>query len=388
MIQAAKWTIFLGTLVFGATVHADIHLKLGSVERVKRLFSFPNNCNVICYRNWRLEETVEHYLRQSLQRDGYSEATVRVELRHGNLHADIKGVPKSYGEPLKAFLDAGDLAYAGARKLNSAGKWAYNWSLLLPLGLALENRKSIQLLHFPPDYTLTKDQDYLVANTTLRWASLLSINGVATAQAPAYQTTIDIVPIAAPATAGSDFKNIYDYFKDYQLSMVKSFSRTVHGDTLPMVVFGTPARQWIKTHYGKSLEILGLIQISPDPGAEVPVLGANHPSYIWYAADPAAYGGDVAKADAVGLQVMGQDLSAACWQAAMGSKAANDPRAQLNTCTQTWQVTQKEKTCELFYTSIRHLAPERAVAQCSAMNSQGQLDHLQEPVLGLAAEYL
>ena len=55
---------------------ADVTVKLGSTERVTRLFAYPNNCNVICYRDWTLEQTAEHYLRQSLQRDGYDTAKV------------------------------------------------------------------------------------------------------------------------------------------------------------------------------------------------------------------------------------------------------------------------------------------------------------------------
>jgi hypothetical protein len=113
----------------------------------------------------------------------------------------------------------------------------------------------------------------------------------------------------------------------------------------------------------------------------VPVLGSNHPSYIWYAADPATYTGDdaQAKADAAGLKVMGQDLSAACWQAGMGSKPGTDPQVQLKSCTQTWQVTQKEKTCELFYTSIRNLTPEQAMTKCATPPIKSQLKQLKAP---------
>lgn len=64
--------------------------------------------------------------------------------------------------------------------------------------------------------------------------------------------------------------------------------------------------------------MLGLVSISPQPGAQVPVLGANHPSAIWYAADKDSHGGDQDAADAAGLKMMGQDLTAACWQAGMG----------------------------------------------------------------------
>ncbi|ALI02251.1 hypothetical protein C1Y08_28105 [Pseudomonas sp. FW306-02-F02-AA] len=388
MFKLAGLSLTLAALTLGATAHADTDLKLGSTERVTQLFAYPNNCNVICYRDWTLEQTVEHYLTQSVQRDGYATAKVQVKTDNNQLYANISGVPKDYAKPLTALLDAGDLAHAGANKLNADGKWAYNWYLFLPLGMALENRKSVELLHFPPDYSLTQAQDYLESKTTDRWATLLTANGIAARQTPAYQTIIDIAPIAAPSTAGKDLEGVYGYFKDYQTTLVKQFSQTSSGVTLPMVAFGAPVRNWVKEQYGQTVAVLGLAQIIPTPGVKVPVLGSNHPSYIWYAADPANYDDDQAKADAVGLKVMGQDLSAACWQAGMGSKPGSDPSAQLNTCTQTWQVAQKEKTCELFYTSIRNLTPEQAATKCSAPDIKPQLDQLKVPAPALATSHL
>lgn len=381
----------LAALTLSATVHAadvtHIDVQLGSTERVTRLFAYPNNCNVICFRDWTLEQTVEHYLTQSVQRDGYDTAKVQVKIDNDKVYASIDGVPKSYGQPLKALLDAGDLAYNGASKLNSDKKWSYNWYLFLPLGMALENRKSVELLHFPPDYSLTQAQDYLESATTDRWATLLTANGIAAEQTPAYQTIIDIAPIAAPSNAGSTLAGLYSYFNDYQTTMVTQVTQTASGAALPMVAFGAPVRDWIKTQYGPTVNVLGLATITTGSGVKVPVLGSNHPSYIWYAADKDSYGGDEAKADAAGLKVMGQDLSAACWQAGMGNKPSTDPTTQLNQCTQTWQVTQKEKTCELFYTSIRSLTPDEAAKKCETPAIKSQLPQLKTP-MQLPAEAL
>lgn len=362
---------------------ADIDVHLGSTERVTRLFAYPNNCNVICYRDWTLEQTVEHYLTQSLQRDGYKSATVSVSNDNGTVYASLGGVPKDYGQPLTALLDAGDLAYQGATKLNDDKKWAYNWYLFLPLGMALENRKSVELLHFPPDYSLTQAQDYLESATTDRWATLLTANGIAADQTPAYQTIIDIAPIAAPSNAGKALEDVYDYFNDYQTTMVRQVSQSASGSALPMVAFGAPVRNWIKAQYGQTVSVLGLATLTPAAGIKVPVLGSNHPSYIWYAADPDSYDGNQAKADEAGLKVMSQDLSAACWQAAMGSRPDSDPATQLNQCTETWQVTQKTQTCELFYTSIRNLTPQEATKQCAAPAIKSQLQQLKVPMPAL-----
>ncbi|PNA03746.1 hypothetical protein [Pseudomonas sp. FW305-BF15] len=385
MLKLAGLT--LAALTLSAPAHADVDLKLGSTERVTRLFAYPNNCSVICFRNWTLEQTVAHYLSQSVQRDGYTNAKVLVKNDNDQLYAEISGVPKGYDKPLTALLDAGDLAYKGASKLNADGKWAYSWYLFLPLGMALENRKSVELLHFPPDYSLTQAQDYLRSNTTDRWAALLTDNGIPADQTPAYQTIIDIAPIAAPASAGKDLEGVYDYFKDYQTTMVKQVSQNASGAVLPMVAFGAPVRNWIKQQYGATVNVLGLATISPSTGVNVPVLGSNHPSYIWYAADPSNYTGDdaQAKADAAGLKVMGQDLSAACWQAGMGSKPGTDPKTLLNSCTQTWQVTQKAKTCELFYTTIRNQTVAQADKTCSTAPVKSQLQQLKSPLPDMAA---
>ncbi len=251
-------------------------------------------------------------------------------------------------------------------------RWAWHW----------KNRKSVELLHFPPDYSLTQAQDYLESKTTDRWATLLTANGIPDDQTPGYQTIIDIAPIAAPSSAGKDLEGVYNYFKDYQTTMVKEVSQNASGAALPMVAFGAPVRNWIKQQYGPTVDVLGLATITPSEGVKVPVLGSNHPSYIWYAADPEAYSGSdaQAKADAAGLKVMGQDLSAACWQAGMGSKPGTDPTVQLKSCTQTWQVTQKEKNLR----TVLHLdpQPDARTGRGQMRNNDGQIpaETAEEPV--------
>lgn len=362
--------LILAGLLFGCANHPGgpqgETLDLGDSQRVSRLFAYPNNCSVICYRDWTLEQTVEHYLQQSLARDGYPQANVRVTRNGERVHASFEGTPKDYGKPLLQLLDTGDLAYQGASQLNRDGKWQYNWYFFLPLGMALENRKSVELLHFPPDYSLTQAQDYLRSSTTDRWASLLSFNGVQAEHTPAYQTIIDIAPIAAPASAGSALEGVYGYFNSYQRRMVSELSVGSGNASLPMVAFGAPVRNWITQQYGVNLPVLGLGQIEAAPGQQVAMLGANHPSYIWYAAAPANNKGNEDAANAVGIRVMGQDLSAACWQAGMGQQPTADPQQTLNTCTAKWQVTDKLQTCELFFTSVRNLKPEEAQARCKA----------------------
>ena len=376
-MQHQNWLVStLGLLILAANAQADVRVALGSPTRVSQLFAYPNNCSAICYRNWSLAETVEHYLDQSVQRDGYPAAKVDVSDKNGELYATISGVPDNYGKPLEQLLAAGDLAYQGASKLNADGKWQYDWYFFLPLGMALENRRSVELLHFPPDYSLTQAQDYLESKTTDRWAELLEQNGVPLAQTAAYQTIIDIAPIAAPASAGSTLADTYSYFQPYQTNMVAQLTSRADSQvpSLPMVAFGGPVRDWVHQQYGVTLGVLGLGQITPVAGRSVAVLGSNHPSYIWYAADPENYGGDQQKADQAGLKVMGQDITAACWQADMGRNPGADAAATLNSCTQKWQVSDQLQTCELFYTSIRDLTPAEAQAKCTATEQTAASD--------------
>lgn len=74
---------------------------------------------------------------------------------------------------------------------------------------------------------------------------------------PAYQTIIDIAPIAAPASAGSALEGVYGYFTSYQRRMVSELSGGSGDTRLPMVAFGAPVRSWITQQYGVNLPVLG-----------------------------------------------------------------------------------------------------------------------------------
>ena len=122
MFKPTRLSFTLAALLASAVVHADIEVPLGSAQRVTQLFAYPNNCNVICFRPWTLEQTAEHYLRQSLQRDGYDTAKVTVHREQQDLYAKFTNVPEGYGKPLEQLLKTGELAYAGAKLLNKDGK--------------------------------------------------------------------------------------------------------------------------------------------------------------------------------------------------------------------------------------------------------------------------
>ena len=46
----------LGLIALAASsaVLADARVPLGDAQRVTRLFAYPNNCGVICFRDWSL----------------------------------------------------------------------------------------------------------------------------------------------------------------------------------------------------------------------------------------------------------------------------------------------------------------------------------------------
>ena len=62
--------LFLAAFGLSRAARADATIQLGDKQRVTDLYSFPNNCNSVCYRPWTLEQTVEHYLNDSLRREG------------------------------------------------------------------------------------------------------------------------------------------------------------------------------------------------------------------------------------------------------------------------------------------------------------------------------
>ena len=157
-------------------------IDLGARDQVAALFSFPNNCASVCFIDQSLAQTIKVYLDATLRRDGWTGTGVTVDEQAGRIVANYTGPgAATYETTLPAFLAAGAKGLDGARALNAKKGWQYTWRFFLPLGLAMTRHKTVELLHFPPDYGLERDQDYLSAHTTLRWAELLEANGVAKA---------------------------------------------------------------------------------------------------------------------------------------------------------------------------------------------------------------
>lgn len=349
-----------------ASTDNPVVVDLGPTAQVSTLFSFPNcvqNCPV---PPWTLEQTIEHWMTASVTRDGYSNAKVVATNQNGEEILTLSGVPADYGQYVKTFMQQSAVAASDVPAVQAAGKWQSDWSFFEVLGMPLRNQKTVQLLHFPPDTVKTTTQDYMQAATTQRWASLLVMNGVASTATDSYQRIMDIAPIAAPASAGAKLEGVYDYFDNASTGLIQAWTAPAPGTTAPraMVAMGGPARAWLSSYYKlPPVNVLTLTSITPAAGQTVPVLGGNHPSLIWYASDPKAYGGDINKANAAGKQVMLQDLTVACWQANMGQTPSADPTATLNNCTAQWG-NQQTQACVAFFMSIRNDTKAQAEAAC------------------------
>jgi hypothetical protein len=319
---------------------------LGPKAAVAQLFSHPPNCHEICFLPQSLEETIALYIRSSLARDLYTDSTVVVRAEGKRVLAEISGEAAApYAAMLGPFLAAGAQALGASQDVHKNKKWRYNWRFLLPLGLSMARHRSVQLLHFPPDYVLTRDQDYLSASTTMRWAELLIVNGVPARDVPLYQNIIDIAPIAAPSDDGKNLDGVYIYYAEYVVALLKLWLPTPDSVTKPMVAFGSPVRDWLKSHYHAKMKVLSLETIAITPELRVPTLAANHPSFIYNAVsrlkdDPNTPADERMP---VLMRIMQEDLVAANWQAVMGETPSANPQTTLDACTKKWSSAAKQQ---------------------------------------------
>ncbi len=306
----------------------QVSIPLGDTQLLTTLFSYPNSDN-----GESLEQTIEHYLNQRIERDLIVDGSVDVTVAGDNYTAVISGDSESvdnYKGQITTFLENGTLAAKAVTELKAAGKWNDSeWRMFLPLGLSIVNQRSVQLLHFPPDYSLP-EQDYLNSKTSKRWEELLELNSVAAADVTLYESILDVAPIAAPASAGSSLSDTYSYFEPYVLQQLPLLLDIDEGkdSALPVVAYGGPVRTWVSDYYGlQNFGVNSYNTIKVTDTVDAPILGANHPSYIWYAKDN---GRDAA------MKVMGQDLVSACWQASMGANPGQQGEVVLENCTSYW----------------------------------------------------
>ncbi|HVI49698.1 MAG TPA: hypothetical protein VM661_00650 [Candidatus Sulfotelmatobacter sp.] len=350
---------------------------MGTTERVTNLVSYPNCTGSQCpagVAGQTLPQTVDHYLQQSLQRSLLKRPKVAVTSADDHVLAAYKGDGKAENAAvLKKFLDNGQLAYDATQQIKADGKWENGWTFFLPWGLDIVDNPTLELLHFPPDYSLT-GQDYLNAKTTERWGALLEYMYVPAREVNSYQAIIDIAPIAADSNAGSQITNagVYGYYMPYVDGMLSWWAVDHQSQKgKPMVAFGGPVRDWLKAYMNLTLTVDQVGTATLKNGVTVPVMAANHPSLIFYA----AYNKDGSENFDGGMKVMRQDMISACWQAEMGKHPASDGAKVGTECTTRWSNNTYDVCMEL-ETTIYQKSWDQAHAVCQP---GGALTKLQEP---------
>ena len=361
--------------------HADVEVDLGTADTVTALFSYPN-CQLKCTPT--LEDTVKHYFTQSLQRDGFADSTVSVtKSANGHIVATFGGrAALDYPNQVTGVLKAGDAGLEAVKRLQADNKWRNDWRFFLPLGLAWVKHPTLEILIYPPDYTL-ENQDYLAADTTKRWSDLLVSQGLTREESDRYQDIIDIAPIAAPhdcmgvvgkKPCEGTLTDLPSYFHDYQFQLLRLWLSATEGNPKvprPAVAFGRWVLLWLKQNPRFNIDLkVGEIGRMALPNGSVPVIGSNHPAYLYnfVSSDP-----DMKdkKRFKNAMAIMRQDAIVACWQIHMGEAPDGDAAAVLASCKSIWEdKTRDKEICRLLETEGYRKTPDEAKQDCESRKSE------------------
>ena len=332
------------TAAVGANARlADTAIVLGDSVRLAHLFSFPNDTS-----HMTLAQTVEHFLRQSIQRDQIVGMTVTVTQAPAGYVATFGGLTQDsraagYVNRVAEFLQIGQVAYDAVVAVAADSTWPNKppqvWCFYLPLGLSLQNNTAVQLLHFPPDYTLS-DQDYLGSLTTQFWEALLSANGAQQSQMAVLQRIVDIVPIVKDGGLGTFPTRVYSAFEPYGYRLLKfAVGPTTGPVTKPIVAYGGPVRDFYLKALAPNVKwgppplsdavsppdtlVADSIRLANSP-ATTAVLMAEHPSMMFYR--------DAKK------RLIYHQLMAACWEQRMAQNPGADVtgKATAAACSSQW----------------------------------------------------
>ena len=400
---------------------SEVTLHIGNRAELANLFSYPNRPSHECLSDtiainddhdgsnrcdgeireqqqdietMSLENTIQYYLMTSILRDGHAESKIQISTEKddsNSLYATISGnaaIP--YSRAIPKFLQIAQLGLQACQQVQVDGLWRDGWRFFLPLGLPLTQHWTIELLHFPPIYTLEEDQDYLASRSTQRWRQLLEINHsddplhttVGTdseivkgdryiESTDRFQAIIDIVPIAAPSSDGKNMKDVYPYFEEYIRASLQFWGSNDQGgnahNTKPIVAFGWPVKCWVETNQAPDLHYknvepaiqdkkeeenqsnslpLGVLSLTRLPigsdnhGCSAPVLIANHPSYLYNAGRRMVSNRIESLGDedcSLLEKIMTEDLIAARWQARMGLNPSQDAHCVLQECCGFWR---------------------------------------------------
>lgn len=303
-----------------------------------------------------LAATVAEFTRQSLERDGVADASVKVALEGeaGARSVRVRITPaddtsRRYAEVHPRFLDQAHAQQALkgiAACRDKPGCWdpkpveGEPWAAYLPLGLPMVNQRTVLFLDYPPVPALT-GKDYLDNFTMCRWGRVM---GAAGAQAPTtYETIVDSRPIAA-AGSGQDayLPDPLSYFDDTTGAAGRYITPMLGllaggEEARPVAVFGSAARKaWARIAGRSQVGVLdvGTADLGKDAG-EVAWISTNHPDVTSYNCCP----GDPDKSCGTSHALLtdeSKDFTAACWLITMADNPGMTPEAARAACAQRW----------------------------------------------------
>ncbi len=193
---------------------------------------------------------------------------------------------------------------------------------------------------------LNPSRDYLNDSVPVRCDELLQANGVTDAgDLTLLSRVVDCAPIAASDDQGTYISPTVtptDYFDGYQraqIGLLLNVDAIYPSFSIPMVVYGGPARTVFQELCGVALGVNQAMTVSILPGVTTPVLGANHPYYFYAEAqgfDTVGDGKMIAAQCPAATQLMAQDLTAARWLVTMAGDPSQQPQAALAGAVHPW----------------------------------------------------
>jgi hypothetical protein len=365
-------------------------IPLGPADRLVRLYSYPNKPGSTEV----LADTILHWFNQTLVRDGLASQGANASVRcEGSAYfLDLNGPPAlegdfaTYAQRLPQFLENGWQALGVVDKLKkpsakpkepwpdwldppaenklwdprNSGRWRY----FLPLGMAMVHQKSLQFFHYPPIRLLDQMRDYQDDPVPVRLVELLKANGAPSdEEAWLNSVVMDGAPIAAPDDQGTIyFPGPYDptkppvhlipidHFEEYQRAQTElllNVSSVNEKYTVPIIVYGTPARETFGRLYmkGKKVSDSRAATVEVIKGKKTAVFGSGHP-YAFFAQAQAEVGsGSILPENwPTAVETMYTDLVVSRWQVEMSKDPTQDPNSVLEKCRAYWQADKQQAT--------------------------------------------
>ena len=156
--------VLLTAATFPQQTNAQTNIPLGAEPRVDTLFTVDPNSGAKA-----LYQIVEGYFISSLLRDGFGNLNVAVRKNGAAYEASVASLDnQQYADKFTKILSAGDIADVAVKAMRASGRWKPDWEFLMPLGMAIVNNKTLEIMDFPPN-TLIPKRDYLNSKTTDRF---------------------------------------------------------------------------------------------------------------------------------------------------------------------------------------------------------------------------